>query len=82
VKKIHKDVISPPSLNLQSGTQYSLHSVINHHGENAQSGHYNLALIEPEMQKCILLDDESISFFDNFHPTLKSISYISIYVTE
>ena len=40
VEKIHNEVTSPPTLILPSGTRYSLHSVINHIGEDTQSGHY------------------------------------------
>ena len=82
VKKVHQEVLSPPTLILQSGKTFSLHSIINHIGENTQSGHYNHVLFEPDNNKCILVDDESISFVDNYQEKVKAISYISIYIAE
>ena len=62
--------------------QYSLHSVINHLGENTQSGHYNLVLFDSETKKCILLDDSTISYADDSQEEMKTLSYICIYLSE
>ena len=82
VIKIHQKVISPPRLILEKGTEYSLHSVINHLGENTQSGHYNLVLFDSETKKCILLDDSTISYADDSQEEMKTLSYICIYLSE
>ena len=82
VIKIHQKVISPPRLILEKGIEYSLHSVINHLGENTQSGHYNLVLFDSETKKCILLDDSTISYADDSQEEMKTLSYICIYLSE
>ena len=76
VNKVHSEVISTPNLILKSGTTYSLHSIINHSGENTQSGHYNLLLFAND--GTLLLDDATISYID-FPQEMNKISYICIY---
>ena len=51
VTKILNKIICTKSLKLHSGTNYSLRSVINHIGEDTQSGHYNAMLFDEEMKQ-------------------------------
>ena len=76
VSKVHSEVISTPTLILKSGATYSLESIINHTGENTQSGHYNLLLFAND--GTLLLDDATISYID-FPQEMNKISYICIY---
>ena len=80
VSKVHSEVISTPTLILKSGATYSLESIINHTGENTQSGHYNLVLFEND--KTILVDDANISYIDNYPQDMYTISYIFIYTAD
>ena len=82
VIKLQQKVISPSRLILQKGTEYSLHSVINHLGENTQSGHYNLVLFNSEAKKSILLDDSTISYIDDSQEEMKKVSYVCIYLSN
>ena len=82
VIKIQQEVISPSRLILQKGTEYSLHSVINHWGENAQSGHYNLSLFDSETNKCILPDDSTISYIYDSQEEMNFFSYVCIYLSN
>jgi uncharacterized UBP type Zn finger protein len=82
VIKLQQKVISPSRLILQKGTEYSLHSVINHLGENTQSGHYNLVLFNSEAKKRILLDDSTISYIDDSQEEMKKMSYVCIYLSN
>ena len=80
VKKVHSEVVSTQNLILQSGTMYSLHSMISHMGENTQSGHYNLLLFEDEEN--VLLDDSTISYMDNYPQEMNKESYVCIYKAD
>ena len=82
LEKIHNEVTSPPTLILPSGTRYSLHSVINHIGEDTQSGHYNVIMFEAEAEKIVLLDDTSVSYIDQLEEEMKKTSYIFFYIAE
>ena len=81
VTKIHQKMILRKSLKLHSGKNYSLRSVINHIGEDTQSGHYNVMLFDKETEKCILLDDEIISYNETFKE-METTSYLYIYVAD
>ena len=83
VKKIHSEVVSSPNLILKHGTTYFLHSIINHNGENTQSGHYNVLLFQKESGQAILLDDVNISNIeDGYQQELETLSYICVYTAE
>ena len=82
VRKIHNKVTSPQTLILPSGNRYSLHSVINHIGEDTQSGHYNVIMFEAETERIVLLDDTSISYIDHLEEEMKTTSYIFFYIAE
>ena len=79
--KIEDPVACPKNLLLSSGTSYSLHSVINHHGEETKSGHYNVILYDKNADNFVLLDDSNVSFLDDSH-AMNNVSYISIYVKD
>ena len=79
-QKVHSEVISTQNLILQSGTMYSLHSMISHMGENTQSGHYNLLLFEDDEN--VLLDDSTISYMDNYPQEMNKESYVCIYKAD
>ena len=79
--KIEDPVACPKNLLLSSGTSYSLHSVINHHGEETKSGHYNMILYDKNADNFVLLDDSNVSFLDDSHD-MNTVSYISIYVKD
>ena len=80
VNKLHSEVISTQNLIPQSGTMYSLHSMISHMGENTQSGHYNLLLFEDDEN--VLLDDTTISYMDNYPQEMNTESYVCIYKAD
>jgi uncharacterized UBP type Zn finger protein len=81
VTKIHQKMILRKSLKLHSGKNDSLRSVINNFGEDTQSGHYNVMLFDKETEKCILLDDEIISYNETFKE-METTSYLYIYVAD
>ena len=60
--KINKKMMCPKTLNLPSGSTYSLCSVVNHIGETPAEGHYNVLIQNKREDSFVLLDDTSIQF--------------------
>jgi hypothetical protein len=74
-------VACPNNILLPNGTSYSLHSVINHIGEETNSGHYNVILHDKYANNFVLLDDSNISILNDSHD-MNDLSYIFIYIKD
>ena len=79
--KVTDPVASPNNILLPNGTSYSLHSVINHIGEETNSGHYNVILHDKYANNFVLLDDSNISILNDSHD-MNDLSYIFIYIKD
>ena len=79
--KLQKHMHCPKSLQMPSGTSYSLNSVVNHNGEKTNSGHYNIILYDKENDNCVLLDDSLISILSD-DQEMNDLSYIFIYTRD
>ena len=78
---MHAPVSYPVALSLEGKAMYHLNSVINHMGENARSGHYNILVVDDDQQNFILVDDLEI----RRNPVLSNmnnISYVAVYIRQ
>ena len=80
--KRHNEVICSPSLMLASGSTYTLSSVINHIGEDTQSGHYNIVIFDTDQQMFVLLDDSVIVHGIEFNQEMNESSYIFTFIKD
>ena len=67
---------------MPSGSTYILTSIINHHGEETKSGHYNTILLEKESEKYLFLDDTEISYVQDEYNGISDVSYICTFVRD
>ena len=79
--KLQNHMHCPKSLQMPSGTSYSLTSVLNHIGEKTNSGHYNMILYDKENDNSVLLDDSLISILSD-DQEMNDLSYIFIYTRD
>ena len=76
--KLHDKILCPKILYLPNGSSFTLNSVINHIGEIANSGHYNIAIFDENEDSITLLDDSQITNNVNFED-LAQICYVATY---
>ena len=69
----------PTTLALPNGSTYGLSTVINHIGESANSGHYNIVIVDAAKNKLILLDDSEITENVHFDELMAQQSYVATY---
>ena len=69
----------PTTLALPSGSTYVLSTVINHIGESANAGHYNIVIFDSANNKLILLDDSEITENVHFDEKMAQQSYVATY---
>ena len=72
-------IFCPPMLTLPTGPTYVLNSVINHIGESATSGHYNIVIFDEPLNQFILLDDSEITYNVTFDDDMVQQSYVVTY---
>ena len=80
-KKLHVPISCPLVLYLKNETKYQLNMVVNHIGETASSGHYNILLNDRHHNKFILVDDLEI----RSNPVLDDMdkmSYVIVYTRQ
>ena len=77
--KLDSEVFCPKTLALPNGAAYLLNSVINHIGESATSGHYNIMIFDEPNEEFILLDDSVILHNVKIDMTMAKTSYVAAY---
>ena len=80
--KINDQIFCQPNIFMPSGSTYTLTSIINHHGEETKSGHYNTILLEKESEKYLFLDDTEISYVQDDYNGISDVSYICTFVRD
>ena len=74
--KINEQIFCPPSILMPGGSTYFLTSIINHIGEETNSGHYNTILFQTDSENSLLLDDYDISYVQDDNNGISDLSYI------
>ena len=80
--KVNDQIFCPPTICMPGGSSYTLTSIINHHGEETKSGHYNTILLEKESEKYLFLDDTEISYVQDDYNGISDVSYICTFVRD
>ena len=69
----------PQNISTSKWSTYGLSTVINHIGESANSGHYNIVIVDSENNKLILLDDSEMTEKVHFDEIMAQQSYVATY---
>ena len=78
--KKHDSVICPSTLTFESGSEYTLSSIINHEGSTPASGHYTLAIYNQQTNSYIMLDDTETGYDLQMDERMSRLSYIVSYI--
>ena len=70
------------SLNMASGTSYTISSIINHFGDNPKEGHYNVLIYDCRKDLFVLLDDQYVNQNVKITTDFKSSSYVFVYTKD
>ena len=72
----------PPTLMLETGSFYTLSSIVNHSGERTHQGHYTVILYDNGENSYILVDDKEVSYDMKITTELQQLPYIVTYVKD
>ena len=76
------NIIIPNTTELPDGTKYNLLSIINHHGDSPNSGHYTCLLPEASGDTFTLVDDATVTRSFRRTEELNIAGYILMYAKE
>ena len=79
-EKNNKKITCPTTINLPSGSFYSLCSIVNHMESSPEEGHYNMLLYNNHTSSYVLLDDTTIHFEYVMDAKMDQIQYLVTYV--
>ena len=78
-KKNESCVYCPKELTLPCGSVLKLKSIVNHHGDSPNVGHYTALLLDNRNEKYYHLDDKQVDVLKQIPKEMSKTHYIVIY---
>ena len=94
LKRYHYDIVEGISrkqkdnidiektIEMISGTSYTISTIINHYGDTPEEGHYNILIYDTVNDSYILVDDQYIKSNVEITHEMKTLSYILVYTKD
>lgn len=82
IRKRQEEIRPSKKITLPSGSTYTISAIVNHIGNSADEGHYNLLIFDEKNNSFILLDDSVITDDVEITPQMNKLSYVMFYTKD